>query len=52
MNKKTLLALALLAILVSAALVILQNVTIFEDGSFILGPLHGCLPGGLCNLGG
>ena len=23
---------------------------IFEDGSFILGPVTGCLPGGICNL--
>lgn len=22
---------------------------VFEDGSFVLGPLHGCLPGGICN---
>ena len=22
---------------------------LFEDGSFVLGPLTGCLPGGLCS---
>lgn len=45
MNKKLLLTLALIALLIF----LLANLTIWEDGSFRLLSFTGCLPGGLCN---
>jgi len=45
-------AVVLVGVLIVAAVTIAANVTLFEDGSFILGPLSGCLPswtGAICN---
>ena len=42
-------AVVIVGLLIVAAVAIALNVTIFEDGSFVLFNLSGCLPGGICN---
>jgi hypothetical protein len=49
MSSKEFFLILLIVILVGFMLLVLASATIFEDGSFILGPLSGCLPWGLCN---
>jgi hypothetical protein len=44
----SLLTLAIVAAIVLGLLLLSQTLTIFEDGSFIMGPVNGCLPFALC----
>ena len=46
MDKRTLVALIIMGAVVVIAL---SQLTLFEDGSWTLGPLSGCLEGWICN---
>jgi hypothetical protein len=51
LKQKTILT-ALLLVVYLILIILASNMTLFEDGSFILGHVAGCLPFSLCTIGG